>query len=136
MGWWLFGQAVSKSYSFWKILLLFMRRTEIEKPTEPRGRVESEHFGELSSKVLAFSGAEIWLFWYINSRIFHILKTYSNCQKSQFVQIGMVISRLPTRLEPSMEAPRKAQIVLFHLVLLVSLFDFNILTIKLCLQKE
>ena len=35
----------------------------------------------------------------------------------------MIISQLTTKLETSMEAPRKAQILLFRVVLFVLLFD-------------
>ena len=108
--------SISKSYSFWKKAIFCNRSASKSIWIKPRKRTESELFRELSLKVLALSGAEIWS---ISPFFFHIFKTYSNRQIFLFFYNKMVISRLTKRLESSMRAPRKAQILVFHVVLFI-----------------
>ena len=136
MGWWLFGQAVSKSYSFWIFLLSLVRQSKAAKSVKPFKRAESELFREPPLKILALSEAEIGQFWLKISQIFHISETYSNHEKSRYSWIKMIISQLTTKLETSMEAPRKAQILLFRVVLFVLLFDSGEPMIDSHFQKE
>ena len=136
IGWWLFGQAMRKPYSFWKFLLSSVFFGKIAKLLKPLERAESELFRELLLKVLPLSEARIWPFWFTISGIFDISQTYSNWQKSRFFLTKMMISRLPTRLEPSMIAPWKAEILLFLVVWFVLLFEMKITKYHLFFKKS
>ena len=135
-GWNIYGYNVPQTYSFWKFLLFCVSWGKTGKPSKPREKAESELFRELSLKVLALSGAEICSFWCTISDIFHISQTYLNCQKSRVLQIKMVISQLTKRLEPSMKAPWKAQIMHFYVVWLVSPFYLKIRKIAKTFKKS
>ena len=118
-------QKIRSTRTAWKQSQHFMKyiwsHGKIAKLLKPLERAESELFKEFLLKVLPLSEAKIWPF-----RIFDISQTYSNWQKSRFFLTKMMISRLPTRLETSMIAPWKAEILLFLVVWFVLLFEMKI----------
>ena len=83
------------------IILIILHIHRINEPFKPHERAKIRLFRELLSKILASSGAEIWLFLSAKG---DILDLRPNHEKSGVFLVKMAISRLWMKLKSSIKA--------------------------------
>jgi len=83
------------------IILIILHIHRINEPFKPHERAKIRLFRELLSKILASSGAEIWLFLSAKG---DILDLRPNHEKSGVFLVKMAISRLWRKLKSSVKA--------------------------------
>ena len=89
------------------------------------------HSNDVKGQNLSFLGSLYWRFWpclklrydHFDERFLRFMTNLLKLKKPGFCLIKMMISQLPTRLEPSMITPLKAEILFYPVVSLVLRFD-------------